>query len=66
VAQACKIDDEVAAGILEASQGEVKTAIVAQLAQISPSDARQRLVKANGMVRVALIGLSSSLEKQSW
>jgi len=66
VAQACKIDDEAAGGILEASQGEVKTAIVAQLAQISPIEARQRLVKANGMVRAALAGLPSSRERQNW
>jgi len=66
VAQACKIETEAAASILEASQGEVKTAIVAQLAQISPIEARQRLVMANGMVRAALVSLPSSREKQSW
>jgi N-acetylmuramic acid 6-phosphate etherase len=66
VAQACKIEDEAAASILEASQGEVKTAIVAQLAQIPPADARQRLVLAKGMVRVALKGFPSPQEKQGW
>ena len=54
VAQACEISEEAAAQILEASQGEVKTAIVAILAGISPSDARQRLEANSGNVRRAV------------
>jgi len=54
VAQACGISDEAAASLLEASQAEVKTAIVSELAQVSPDEARRRLAQANGLVRGAL------------
>jgi len=54
VAQACKIDEDAAARILEDCQGEVKTAIVAQLGQVLPDEARRRLTQANGFVRGAL------------
>jgi N-acetylmuramic acid 6-phosphate etherase len=43
-----------AAAALEAAGGEVKTAIVALLADIDPAAARLRLAKANGIVRQAL------------
>jgi len=43
-----------AAAALEASGGEVKTAIVALLAGIDPAAARLRLAQANGIVRRAL------------
>jgi N-acetylmuramic acid 6-phosphate etherase len=54
VAQACEINDETAAQILEASNGEVKTAIVAILAGVSPEVARERLNANGGYVRKAI------------
>jgi N-acetylmuramic acid 6-phosphate etherase len=55
VAQACHISDEEAAEALAACQGEVKAAIVSTLARCSADEARQRLVKAGGTVRQALV-----------
>jgi N-acetylmuramic acid 6-phosphate etherase len=43
-----------AAAALEAAGGEVKTAIVALLADLDPTTARYRLARANGIVRRAL------------
>jgi N-acetylmuramic acid 6-phosphate etherase len=45
--------DEAAAA-LDAAGGEVKTAIVALLAELDPATARARLAQANGIVRRAL------------
>ena len=45
---------EDAAAALEAANGEVKTAIVALLAELDPATARARLAQANGIVRRAL------------
>ncbi|MDX9991608.1 MAG: N-acetylmuramic acid 6-phosphate etherase [Anaerolineales bacterium] len=54
VAQACGVSSERAGQILEACAGEVKTAIVAELANLPPETARQRLRLAGGLVRQAL------------
>ncbi len=54
VAQACGISLERAAELLEASDSEVKTAIVTELAGVAPAEARERLEQAGGMVRQAL------------
>lgn len=53
VAQATGVSEREAAVALAAA-GEVKTAIVALLAEITPAEARQRLDKAGGVVRRAL------------
>jgi N-acetylmuramic acid 6-phosphate etherase len=44
-----------ATSLLQQSNNEPKTAIVAALAQITPAAARQRLAQANGIVRAALV-----------
>lgn len=54
VEQVCHISRAEAALLLEQCGGEVKTAIVAGLAHLSPQGARQRLRAANGSVRAAL------------
>jgi N-acetylmuramic acid 6-phosphate etherase len=59
VLQACdsagkQIDDEEAAAALEAAGGEVKTAIVSLLLEVTSDDARRRLSDASGSVRAAL------------
>lgn len=54
VAQACDISLERSAQILEASNGEVKAAIVSELAGVSAEQARQLLRQSGGMVRKAL------------
>lgn len=54
VAQACELSVEQAGDILQACDGEVKTAIVAVLADLSPQEARQRLLQVGGVVRAAL------------
>lgn len=51
---ACDLAPEAAASLLAAANHEVKTAIVAQLAGISPEEARARLQRTNGVVRAAL------------
>jgi len=55
VAQACEIDVEQAAQFLDACNGEVKTAIVSELAGVSADQARHLLNIAGGMVRRALV-----------
>lgn len=54
VAQACNLTLEQAAEQLDRCGGEVKVAIVASLAGLSPEEARQRLVEAEGSVRQAI------------
>jgi N-acetylmuramic acid 6-phosphate etherase len=54
VAQACGISVERSAEILEACNGEVKAAIVSELAGVSPEQARLLLKESGGMVRKAL------------
>lgn len=54
VAQACEIDEATAAELFTACNGEVKTAIVAKLANVSADAARQRLDAAGGVVRQAI------------
>jgi N-acetylmuramic acid 6-phosphate etherase len=54
VAQATGLDRAEAEALLAASHNDVKTAIVASLAGISPEEARNRLVAAGGVVRRAL------------
>ena len=56
VAQACEIDEATAAELFTACNGEVKTAIVAKLANVSADAARQRLEAAGGVVRQAING----------
>jgi N-acetylmuramic acid 6-phosphate etherase len=54
VAQTCDIDMEKATQLLDACDGEVKTAIVCRLAGVSTDKARQLLKLSEGMVRRAL------------
>ena len=54
VSAATGLDDEEANRLLEACHGEIKTAIVAQLASISADEARRRLQASRGIVRAAL------------
>jgi N-acetylmuramic acid 6-phosphate etherase len=54
VAQACDIELRQASSLLETCGGEVKTAIVAHLAQTDPDQARLRLGAAGGSVRRAI------------
>ena len=54
VADATGVSLEQATKILQESDGEVKTAIVAVLANISPEVARQRLRETGGFVRKAI------------
>ncbi len=54
VAEACGISTEQANTLLHACDGQVKVAIVAHLAALSPEAARQRLAAAGGAVRKAL------------
>jgi N-acetylmuramic acid 6-phosphate etherase len=54
VAEATGLAPEQAAQLLANCAGEVKTAIVAALADCPPEEARQRLAQANGVVRAAL------------
>jgi len=49
-----QISEQEAGALLEQCNGEVKTAIVAILAEVSPQQARRRLAAAGGMVRRAL------------
>ncbi len=51
---ACGLGASEAAAALEASGGEVPTAIVATLAGVAPDEARRRLAAAGGSVRAAL------------
>ena len=54
VAQACNVSLDEADALLAQCNGQVKTAIVAALARVSPEDARRRLQDAGGAVRGAL------------
>ncbi len=54
VAQACDISVERSAQILEECSGEVKAAIVSELAGVPPEHARRLLKQSSGMVRRAL------------
>jgi N-acetylmuramic acid 6-phosphate etherase len=54
VSAATGVDDVEANRLLEACHGEIKTAIVAQLASISADEARRRLQASQGIVRAAL------------
>jgi len=49
-----RISEKEAGVLLEQCNGEVKTAIVSTLAELSPEQARQRLATAGGIVRRAL------------
>jgi N-acetylmuramic acid 6-phosphate etherase len=54
VSAATDLDDEEANRLLEVCHGEIKTAIVAQLASVSADEARRRLRASQGIVRAAL------------
>ena len=54
VAQACAIDEKQATEVLAQCRGDVKLAIVSTLGKCSPSEAKNRLDKAKGVVRKAL------------
>ena len=56
VAQATGLPVPEAEALLRASHDEVKTAIVAALADVPPAAARERLAAAGGVVRAALEG----------
>ncbi|KAA9132802.1 N-acetylmuramic acid 6-phosphate etherase [Marinihelvus fidelis] len=47
---------EQAKALLDASNGEVKTAVLVQLAGVSPGEARERLAAVNGQLGKALAG----------
>jgi N-acetylmuramic acid 6-phosphate etherase len=54
VSTATGLDDDEANRLLEVCHGEIKTAIVAQLASVSADEARRRLQASQGIVRAAL------------
>lgn len=54
VAQACGVEEEVGTAVLEACGGNVKAAIVSQLANLPPAAAHAALAQASGNVRQAL------------
>jgi len=54
VAVACDISEEQAGELLVACNGEVKTAIVVSLNDVSPEEARQQLQAVDGVVRHTL------------
>lgn len=54
VAEACNIEEAEAEAVLQQCDGEVKTAIVASLKKIAPNAAREKLKRANGVVREAI------------
>lgn len=56
VRQATGLDEEAASSLLDASAGEVKTAILSARANIPPEDARERLAAHSGVLRAALEG----------
>ena len=56
VAAATQVDEAKAVTALQASNGEVKTAIVSTLLNVSPDEARERLLLTEGRVREAVIG----------
>ncbi|CAG0937595.1 N-acetylmuramic acid 6-phosphate etherase [Thermoflexales bacterium] len=55
VEEACSLTTAEAAAILETCHGEVKTAIVATLANVPPEAARQRLRASQGRIRQAIV-----------
>ncbi len=55
VEEACDLTTDEASAILEGCGGEVKTAIVATLANVPPEAARQRLQAAQGHIRQAIV-----------
>jgi N-acetylmuramic acid 6-phosphate etherase len=57
VAAAANVDGETAESALQASDGEVKTAIVSTLLHVSSDEARQRLRAVDGNVREAVFHL---------
>src|SRR2546429_7227544 len=54
VRQATGLDEDAARALLEASNGEVKTAILVARTNISPEEARERLAAHDSILRVAL------------
>ena len=54
VAQACALDPTAAAELLATCDGEIKTAIVANRAGVTPKEARARLAAHQSIVRLAL------------
>ena len=54
VCEATGLAEREAATLLTACQNQVKTAIVAALADIAPADAQRRLMASNGRIREAL------------
>jgi N-acetylmuramic acid 6-phosphate etherase len=54
VSEATGLSESAAATLLAESNDEVKTAIVAALADVSPDISRRRLAAANGVIRAAL------------
>ncbi|MHB8644399.1 MAG: N-acetylmuramic acid 6-phosphate etherase [Thermomicrobiales bacterium] len=56
VREATNLPEAEAEALLHASHDEVKTAIVAALVGVDPAAARERLVAAGGVVRIALAG----------
>jgi N-acetylmuramic acid 6-phosphate etherase len=66
VEQATGLSTDEAAALLHACGGEVKVAIVAALAGVSPDEARRRLAEmGGGVVRNALLSGKSSLAARS-
>lgn len=53
------ITSEEADRVLKECGGELKTALVAQLSQVSPNEARQRLLDAGGQVRKAIPAIAT-------
>jgi N-acetylmuramic acid 6-phosphate etherase len=59
VRQVTGLNEEAAGDLLERCGGEVKTALVAHLANVVPAEARQRLEAAGGQVRLASLSPST-------
>ncbi|MCR2826572.1 N-acetylmuramic acid 6-phosphate etherase [Microbacterium sp. zg.Y909] len=57
--QAAGLDEQAARDVLAAADGELKTAIVAALADVAPTDARALLAGNDGSVRAALAAASA-------
>lgn len=57
--QAAGLDDQAAREVLAAADGELKTAIVAAIADVPPADARALLAGHDGSVRAALAAASA-------
>jgi N-acetylmuramic acid 6-phosphate etherase len=54
VADVCDLPADAAQTLLTECGGEVKTALVAHLRGCTPAEARERLAKADGVVRQAI------------